>query len=141
MYYVVHKFPNLSRATIDLGTHAHPIIDNKCRQSFQDMKNMVVNEICHMPIVITPSIVLSTSKTFFSCHLFNEDGKGPMEFFKGEKLDQMLPKFVPLCSLGIPNLIVSLKHRTSFGSIDCILKLKACLVMIIFKIVVFLVNM
>jgi hypothetical protein len=48
-----------------------------------------------------------------------------MEPFKGEKLDQMLLKFAPLCSLGIRNLIISLKHR---------------LVTIIFKIVVFLVN-
>jgi hypothetical protein len=31
MYYVVHKFPNLSRITIHLGTHAHPIIDGKCK--------------------------------------------------------------------------------------------------------------
>jgi hypothetical protein len=58
--------------------------------------------------------------------LFNEDGEGHVQLFKGEKLNQMLLKFAPLCSLGIHNLIASLKHRPSnFGSIDCILKLKA----------------
>jgi hypothetical protein len=79
-------------------------------------------------------------KHFFH-HLFNEDGKGPMEILKGEKLDQMLLKFVPLCSPKIRNVIASLKHHPgNFNSIDYILKLKACLVMTIFKIVVFLVN-
>jgi hypothetical protein len=53
MYYVVHKFPNILRATIHLGIHAHPITDKKCRQSFQEMKNMVVDEVCHTPIAIT----------------------------------------------------------------------------------------
>jgi hypothetical protein len=26
MYYVVHKFPNLSKVVIRLGTHAHPTL-------------------------------------------------------------------------------------------------------------------
>jgi hypothetical protein len=75
MYYVVHKFPNLSRAVIQLGTHAHPVVDEKCRKSSQDMKNMVVDKVCRMPTTTTIStIVLSTHKTFLSCHLFNGDG-------------------------------------------------------------------
>jgi len=53
MYYVVHKFLNLSKATIHLGTHAHLIINDKCKQSFQEMKNMVVDDVCHMLIAIT----------------------------------------------------------------------------------------
>jgi hypothetical protein len=49
-----------------------------------------------------------------------------VELFKGEKLDQMLLKFALLCSLGIHNLIVSLKHHLgNFNFIDYILKLKA----------------
>jgi hypothetical protein len=49
-----------------------------------------------------------------------------VEFFKGEKLDQMLLKCPPLCSLGIHNFIISLKHcLDNSSSIDCILKLKA----------------
>jgi hypothetical protein len=49
-----------------------------------------------------------------------------MELFKGEKLDQMLLKFVPLCSLGISDLITSLKHRLNNSTfINCILKLEA----------------
>jgi hypothetical protein len=86
---------------------------------------MVTNEVFCTPIVTTLAITLSTSKTFISYHLFNEDG-GPMEFLKGEKLDQMLLKFVLLCSPSICNLITSLKHcLDNFGSINYILKLKA----------------
>jgi hypothetical protein len=84
MYYVVHKFPNLSRAMIHLGTHAHLIIDGKCRESFQEMKNMVVEEVCCTPIVTTSTIVLTISKTFLFCHLFNKDGEGHVELLKGE---------------------------------------------------------
>jgi len=50
---------------------------------------MVANKVCHMPIATTLAIALFSSKTFISHH-FNEDGEVPMEFFKGEKLDQML---------------------------------------------------
>ncbi len=126
IYYVVRKFPNLSRATIHLGTHAHPVVDDKCGKSFQEMKNMVANEVCCTPNATISPITLFVSKTFLSHHLFNEDGQGPMEFFNGEKLDQMLLKYTPLCSFSIRNLITSLKHHpNNSSSIDCILKLKA----------------
>jgi hypothetical protein len=125
MYYVVHKFPNLSRDVIHLGIHAHAIANNKCKESFKEMKNMVVEEVCCMPISTTLAITLSTSKTFLSRHLFNEDGEGPVEVLKGQKLDQTLLKFAPLFFDGICNLIVSLKHRLgNLGSIDYIHKLK-----------------
>jgi hypothetical protein len=90
------------------------------------MKNMVVDEVCHTPTTITSIIVLFLSKTFLSYHLFNENGKFFVEFFKGEKLCQILLKFIPLCSLDIHNLIISLKHRpNNSNSIDYTLKLKA----------------
>jgi hypothetical protein len=95
-------------------------------ESFQAMKNMVAEEVCPTPIVITSTIVLSMNKIFLSHHLFNKDGEGPMEVLKGEKLDQTLLKFTPLCSLGIRNLITSLKHCLgNLSSIDYIFKLKA----------------
>jgi hypothetical protein len=124
MYYVVHKFPNLSKAIIHLGTHAHSIANGKCRESFQEMKYMVEDKVCHTPTITTSTIALFTNKTFLYCHLFKKDGQGLL--LKGEKLHQMLLKFSPLCSPGIRNLIASLKHHpNNFDFIDCILKLKA----------------
>jgi hypothetical protein len=65
MYYVVHKFPNLSRASIHLGTYAHLIEDNKCKKSLEEIKNMLVNEVYRTPIATTSTIVLFMSKPFF----------------------------------------------------------------------------
>jgi hypothetical protein len=125
MHYVAHKFPNLSKVAIHLGTHLHQVTKGMCRESFQEMKNMVVDEVCHKPTATSSTISLSMSKIFHFHHLFNEDGKGPMELLKGEKLNQTLLKFTPLCSLGRHNLIVSLNHRLDNpSSLNNILKLK-----------------
>jgi hypothetical protein len=62
---------------------------------------MVTYEVYHMPTTTFSYIVLSMNKSFLFHHLFNEDGEGLMEFFEGEKLNQMLLKFTPLCFLGI----------------------------------------
>jgi hypothetical protein len=87
---------------------------------------MVADEVCHMPIATSLIIVSFANKSFLSHHLFNEDGEGPMELLKSEELNQMLLKFVPLCYLGICNLITSLKHLLDNpGSLEYILKLKA----------------
>jgi hypothetical protein len=87
---------------------------------------MVVDEGCCMPIATTLAMALSTRKTFLFHHLFNEDGQDFVELLKGEKLNQMLLKFIPLCSLDIHNFIISLKHHHgNSNSIECILKLKA----------------
>jgi hypothetical protein len=48
------------------------------------MKNMVADEVCHMPIATISAIVLSTNKTILFRHLFNEDGEGPWSFSKVE---------------------------------------------------------
>ncbi len=69
MYYVVHKFPNLSRVVIHSGTHAHLVEDDKCRESFQEMKNMVINEVYHTLIATTSTIALFASKTFLFHHI------------------------------------------------------------------------
>jgi hypothetical protein len=65
MYYVAHKFPNLAKDMIHLGTHAHLVAYSKCKEFFPEMKNMVTKEVCCMPIATTLAITLSTSKTFF----------------------------------------------------------------------------
>ncbi len=53
------------------------------------MKNMVVNEVYCTLTTTTLAIVSLTSKTFFSHHLFNEDGEDPMELLNGKKLNQI----------------------------------------------------
>ncbi len=73
------------------------------------MKNMVVEEVLHMPNVTSFVISLIMNKMFLSCHLFNEDGEVLVDFFKGEKINQTMSMFLPLCSHNIHNLISSIK--------------------------------
>jgi len=90
------------------------------------MINMVVDEVCRTPTTTSLVITLSMNKSFPFRHLFNKDGKGHVEFFKGAKVNQMLLKFTPLCSLTIHNFVASLKHHLDNPSpFDCIFKLKA----------------
>ncbi len=119
-------FPNFSKATIHLLTHAYPSSNGKCRESFKEMKNMVVKEVLCTPYAMSSAISLVANKTFLSHHLFNEDGQGIVELLKGDKLNETLLKFTPLCSPIICNLISMVKHHPrKMGSIDSILTLKA----------------
>ncbi len=52
----------------------------------------------------------ATNKTFLYMCLLNEDGDGPMELFRGDKLNQLLEKFTEFYSPNIKNLVSSLKH-------------------------------
>jgi hypothetical protein len=92
--------------------------ERTCRDSFQEMKNLVVYEVCHMLTTTYLTIALSMIKAFIFHHLFHKDGECPMELLKGEKLNSTLLKFVPLCFFGIRNLIVSLKHWRTPNSFD-----------------------
>ncbi len=106
--------------------HVHPISKGKCRESFEEVKNMVVEEILHTPNVTSSAIVLVASKMFLFCHLFNEDGKVLAELLKGEKFNQTMLMFVPLHSPNIHNLISLFKHRSrNMESLDSILVLKS----------------
>lgn len=55
---MLFKFPNLSRTTIHLGIHSHLIAKGKCRKSFKEMKNIVINKVYCTPIITTLVIVL-----------------------------------------------------------------------------------
>jgi hypothetical protein len=69
---------------------------------------MVVDEVYHTSTLTSLTIALFMNKTFLFRHLFNEDGKGHVEFFKGEKLNQTLLKFIPLC---FPNYFIKASSR------------------------------
>jgi hypothetical protein len=123
---VVHLLFDLSKVAIHLGTHEHHVFEGKCKESFEEMKNMVAEEVLHMPNATSFAISLIVSKMFLSCHLFNEDGEVLVELLKGEKINQTMSMFLPLCFPNIHNLISSIKHRPrNMGSLDSILALKS----------------
>jgi hypothetical protein len=87
---------------------------------------MVVDEFYCTPTTTSLAIALFANKSFFLVTCSRRMDNVLWSSSKGEKLNQMLLKFVLLCSFGICNLIVSLKHCfDNLSSIDYILKLKA----------------
>jgi hypothetical protein len=126
MYYVVHLLSNLSRVAIHLETHAHFVSEGKCKNSLEEMKNMVVEEVLCMPNATSFAISLAMNKAFLSCHLFIKDGEVHVELLKCEKPNQAMSMFVPLCSPNIHNLVSSIKHHSrNMCSLDSILVLKS----------------
>ncbi len=49
IYYVVHRLQSMSRATIHLGVHNHPVVDGKCRESIEETKRLIAKEVCRNP--------------------------------------------------------------------------------------------
>jgi hypothetical protein len=111
MYYVIHKLQSLSRVTIHLGTHEHPIAKGMCMESLEEIKLFVEGQVFHTPDTKFSTVALNESKAFLAHHLFNENGEGPMENFQGEKLDKVMDKSQPLCFPNIQYLIASFKHN------------------------------
>ncbi len=126
MYFVIHKFQSLLRVAIHLGTHEHLVVEGMCKQSLEEIKVLVEGQVSCTLDAKCFAITLNGSKSFLAHHLFNENGKGPMEILPGEKLDKVMEKFQPLCSFNIQNLIASFKHNASTRSpVDNILFLKS----------------
>ncbi len=77
----------------------------------EDMKVLVVGEIFHTLENENSRIALVVNETFLSQNLVNEDEDNPMELLKGEQLEKVMDKFMPLCSSNIYNFIASFKHN------------------------------
>jgi len=104
----MHKQENLNQTIIHLGTHDHPLAKGRSRSFFDQVKSMVKEEMFHTPGANVSTIVLATSKTFLFEPLLNEDGQGPMEVLKGNKLHQLMDKFIVLSSPNVRNLVAFL---------------------------------
>ncbi len=69
MYYIMHKKDNLTRATIHLGLHDHPVAKGCSKEMFKQVKSLVKNEVsCTLGSTML-AITLVTSKTFLLEHL------------------------------------------------------------------------
>ncbi len=92
--------------------------------AIEQVKVLLKVEVSHTPSTKTSSITMATSKTFLAKHLLNENGEGLVEFLKGNKLHQVMDKFVTLCSPNIKMVALFKHHPTNKGEIDNILTLK-----------------
>ncbi len=98
MYYIVHKQENFIWTTIHLGVHDHPVMEGHLKKVFDQVKFMIEEEVSRTLGATALAITLVANKTFLSKHLLNKDGKGPVEVLKGNKLHQMMDKFLALFS-------------------------------------------
>jgi hypothetical protein len=78
---------------------------------FEQVKSLVEEQASCTLGATTSAIVLAASIIFLLEHLLNEEGQGPVEVFNGDKLHQVMDKFLALSFPNVQNLIVSFKHR------------------------------
>jgi hypothetical protein len=76
----------MSRATIHLGVHNHPIADGKCWESIEEIRRLIVEEVDCMPNF---PISLSANKTLLVSYLFDDSSDGIEELLKGEQLEHI----------------------------------------------------
>ncbi len=109
MYNIVQKQDNLTQASIHLGLHDHPMVEGHLRKMFEQVKYLVKEEASCTPWAIMSTIAFATSKTSLLEHLMNMDGQEQVEVLKGDKLRQVMDKFLTLSFPNVWNLIV-VKH-------------------------------
>jgi hypothetical protein len=116
----------------------HQMANNCSREFVQQVKSLVKEKVFCTLWATQLAIALTISKYFFFEHLLNKDEKGLVEVLKGEKLCQMMDKFMTMFSPNVRNLVASLKHWScNKGYISSIFILRKIMVMITFKIIVF----
>jgi hypothetical protein len=87
--------------------HGHPMAEGHSREMFKQVKSLIQEEAFDTLGVTMLAIALATSKTFLLEHLLNKDGQGLVEVLKGDKLRQVMDKFIALFSPIVWNLITS----------------------------------
>jgi hypothetical protein len=79
---------------IHLKRHDHPIQDDMCKESLEEIKALVKEKVYHTLNSKHSTIRLFASKSL-SQHLFNEDGGNLVELLKGKQLNKMMDNFAP----------------------------------------------
>jgi hypothetical protein len=90
--------------------HDHLVLKGYYGEVFDQVKSLVEEEVSRTLGATALTIVLVVSKTFLSEHLLNKDGEGPLKVLKGDKLRQVMDKFITLSPPNIHNLVTYFKH-------------------------------
>jgi hypothetical protein len=77
------------------------------REMFKQVRSLVKKEASRTLGATTLTIALVASKIFLSKHLLNEDGQGLVEVHKGDKLCQVMDKFLAMSCPNVWNLVAS----------------------------------
>ncbi len=68
----MHKLQSLSKETIHLGVHNHPIVNGKCKEFLDEIRRLITYEVIRMPNAKTSMISFSARKTFLARHLLDD---------------------------------------------------------------------
>jgi hypothetical protein len=76
IYYVMHKLPTITKATIHFKVHKHPMADGKCKEFVDKIRRLIVEDIDHMLNAKICVISQGASKTFLAMHLLDDSDDG-----------------------------------------------------------------
>jgi len=62
----------MSRATIHVGVHNHPIVDGKCQKFVEETRRLIAEELDRMLNAKIFEISLSASKTLLASYLLDD---------------------------------------------------------------------
>jgi hypothetical protein len=100
---------------VDAISHSEsepPYFVTICIEVVMQVKLLLEDEVSCTLFVTNFVIVLAANEMFLFVHFLHKDGDNPMELLQGDKLNQVMDKFVELYSPNIRNLMSSLKHHS-----------------------------
>jgi hypothetical protein len=95
---------------IHFKRHDHPIQDDLCKESLEEIEALVQEKVYQTLNSKNSTIGLFASKSL-SQHLFIEDDGNLVELLMTKQLNKMMDNFAPLWLPNICNFIASFKHR------------------------------
>ena len=122
IYYVVAK-DHMTRACVHLGSHDHPVKVGDYRDSIEQTKSLISDQVERTPTATNSSIVLEASKELLGPLLLARDG----EEQKPLELTDLLPLFDKCKHLTSPNVrnsVTSFRYLRRFGVMDSITRLR-----------------
>jgi hypothetical protein len=75
------------------------------------MKILIEHAVIHTLDAKISTISLSTNKSLFDKHLFNDNNHGSVKLLHGEGLEHVQDKFIELSYSNIHNLVAFLTHH------------------------------
>ena len=123
IYYCYSENPDMTRATIHLGKHCHPIAKGTYRDCAREISELIGEQVAKTPTATNSTIALFASKEFLTNHLFHH-GEGEKEILKGEEMEEVMDRFQMLSSPSIQNVISSFRSNNHGGVIDNIMTMK-----------------
>ncbi len=81
------NLPTIIRVANHFGVHNHHVVDGKCRESMDETKRLIAEEVDYRSDAKIFMILLGASKTFLATCLLDDSGNGIVEFLNDKQLE------------------------------------------------------